>query len=219
MEDIILVGAGGCMRELAWQIQMLNETKAAWNILGYVDNEKPLEKDYVTVGGQKILYLGNDDFLLQREMNTNAAVCVGTPSLRKKIVEKLKQNPHILFPDLILGNVKLCADITMGEGCIFSMDTQISTNVVIGDFVFFNIGSGVCHDGQIGDYVTLSPDVRLAGNVTVGDGCEIGLGTKVKQGIRIEKNTVIGAGSVIIRDISGDCVVAGVPAKELKKRK
>lgn len=219
MEDIILVGAGGCMRELVWQIQMLNEEKDAWKIRGFVDHEKPLEKNGITVGGQQLSYLGNDDFLLQQSSDTNVAVCVGMPSLRKKIVEKLQKNPHIQFPNLILGNTKLCKDVRMGKGCIISMDTQISTNVTIGDFVFINIGSGICHDGRIGNYVTLSPDVRLAGNVTIEEGCEVGLGTKVIQGIHIGKNTVAGAGSVIVSDIAGDSVIAGVPAKELKKKK
>ena len=67
--------------------------------------------------------------------------------------------------------------------------------------------------------MTLSPDVRLAGNVTIEEGCEVGLGTKVIQGIHIGKNTVAGAGSVIVSDIAGDSVIAGVPAKELKKKK
>lgn len=218
MEDIILAGSGGCMRELVWQIQLLNEEEQTWNILGYVDNEKPLEKNGVTVGGQQIPYLGNDDILLRQNTDVNVAICVGTPSLRKKIAEKLQVNPYIHFPNLILGNVKLCTDMKMGKGCILSMGTQISTNVSVGDFVFLNIGSGVCHDGRLENFVTLSPDVRLAGNVTIEEGCDIGLGTKVIQGIHIGKHTITGAGSVVVADISGDCVVAGVPAKELKRK-
>ena len=98
------------------------------------------------------------------------------------------------------------------------MDARISTNVALGDFVFLNMGSGICHDGKIGNYVTLSPDVRLAGNVTVEEGCDIGMGAKIIQGRHIGANAVIGAGSVVITDIAAGCMAAGAPAKEKKKK-
>ena len=79
MKDIILAGSGGCMREIAWQIQELNKLSKVWSILGYVDCEKPLEGNGVMVGGQLIRYLGDDDFLLARQDVTYVAVCVGSP--------------------------------------------------------------------------------------------------------------------------------------------
>ena len=36
MQDIILVGSGGCMREIVWQMQEQNKSTENWNILGYV---------------------------------------------------------------------------------------------------------------------------------------------------------------------------------------
>ena len=39
MQDIILVGSGGCMREIVWQIQEQNKSAENWNILGYVDRD------------------------------------------------------------------------------------------------------------------------------------------------------------------------------------
>lgn len=216
MKDIILIGSGGCMRELAWQIQELNKKKETWYILGYVDKEKPKSGVEVKVGGRQIVYLGDDDFLIHRTVDTNVAVCVGQSGLRAKIVNKLKVNPKIHFPNLILGNTQICQDVKMGEGCIVSMDSRISTNAQMGNFVFLNIGSLVCHDGVLEDFVTLSPDVKLAGDVHIGSGSNIGLGTKVIQGIRIGENVVTGAGSVVVRNIENDCIVVGVPATKIR---
>lgn len=216
MKDIILVGSGGCMRELVWQIQELNKGKKTWYILGYVDKGSPKAGTEVKVGNQRIEYLGDDDFLIQRTVDTNVAVCVGEPALREKIVRKLKVNPKIHFPNVILGNTEICQDVSMGEGCIISMDCRISTNVRLGDFVFLNIGSMICHDGVLGDFVTLSPDAKLAGNVQIGSGSDIGLGTKVIQGIRIGENVVAGAGSVVVKNIASSCTVVGVPAVKIK---
>lgn len=85
MQDIILVGSGGCMRELVWQIQELNKKLPTWNVLGYVDLTSPENGEYVMVGTQKIFYLGTDDILLEKTDDINVAICVGSPRLRKKL--------------------------------------------------------------------------------------------------------------------------------------
>lgn len=216
MEDIILIGSGGCMREIAWQIQEQNKEGTVWNIIGYVDCERPENGIGVVVGTQIIPYLGDDDYLLNKKENIKAAVCVGEPKLREKIAKKLLKNSAIQFPNLVLSHTKICEDLKLGNGCIISMDARVSTNVVLGDFVFINTGSKICHDGYVEDFVTLSPDVTLAGNVKVGAFSDIGLGTKVIQEIQIGKNTVVGAGSIVVHDIEGNCTVAGVPARKIR---
>ena len=213
VKHIVLVGSGGCMRELVWQIQELNKEIQTWQIDGYVDAKEPEAEETCMVGNEEIPYLGNDDYLLTMREPVNVAICVGSPALRKKIVERLKKNANIKFPNLILGDTRICDDVRMGEGCIVSMDCRISTNVRLGDFVFLNTGSKVCHDGRIGDYVTLSPDVKLAGNVSIGRESEIGLGTKVIQGMTIGAGTVVGAGAVVVRDIEAGVTAVGVPAR------
>lgn len=215
MENLILIGSGGCMRELAWQLQELHEPKETWNLLGYVDQLPQCQQRSVTVGLQELPYLGDDDYLLNQTKPINVAVCVGSAAVRKKIASKLMQNPHIRFPNLILSDTKICGDVKLGKGCIISMDVRISTNVTIGDFVFFNTGSKVCHDGCIGDYVTLSPDVKLAGAVTVGANSELGMGTKVIQGIKIGENIVTGAGAVVVKNIETEGTYVGVPARRV----
>lgn len=215
MEKIVLTGSGGCMREIAWQVQEQNEKETLWEIEGYVDYTQPENGVGIMVGKQMIPYLGNDDFLLQKKETVNVVICVGAPALRKKIAEKLQENDKIKFPNLVLGNTYICEDVQMGKGCIISMDARISTNVILGDFVFMNIGSMICHDGRIGDFVTLSPDVKLAGAVSIGNGCDIGMGTKVIQGMQIGENCIAGAGSVVVKNVDSNCTVVGIPAKKI----
>lgn len=241
-QDIVLIGSGGCMREILWQIEELNQSRESnkeqerqtgqkesskeqerqtgqseWNVLGYVDIAPCMQQGSsdIVSGNLRCPYLGDDDYLLARQQETNVAVCVGEPGLRKKIAEKLMRNPNIKFPNLILSDVRICPDVKMGQGCIISMDSRISTNVKIGDFVFLNIGAVVCHDGTIGDFTTLSPDVKLAGQVTIGSHSDIGLGTRIIQGITVGSHVITGAGSVIIRDVEDNCTVVGVPARRI----
>lgn len=211
-KKLILAGSGGCMRELIWQIEEWNKQQDAWEILGYVDVSK--QHGDVQVGDKTYPYLGNDDYLLAYTEKMNVVVAVGSSVLRKKIAEKLMVNPNLEFPNLILSNTCICSDVQMGKGNIISMDCRISTNVVVGDFNFLNMGAVICHDGRLGDYVTMSPGAWLAGNVTVGSGTELGMGTRVIQGNSIGNNVITGAGSVVIGDLPDGCKAVGVPAKE-----
>lgn len=214
--EIILVGAGGCMRELVWQMQEQNKQGLIWDIKGFVDRDKPENGKSVCVGQQEIPYLGDDTYLENIQHDVQVAIAVGSPMLRKKIADKFGKNTHIHFPNVILGNTFVCEDVKMGKGCIVSMDSRISTNVKLGDFVFMNTGSMVCHDGKIGDFVTLSPDVKLAGNVSVGACTDIGIGTKVIQETKIGEHVIVGAGSVVIRDMESHITAVGVPARKIR---
>lgn len=217
MQDLILIGSGGCMRELLWQIQELNKEMPTWNVLGYVDKRTEGEKKPkdVLVGNRTYPYLGDDEFLLAKTEATNVMMCVGEPHLRQKIADKLLLNPNIKFPNILLKNTEICEDIVMGQGCVFSMDSRVSTNVRIDDFVFLNTGAKICHDGQVSSFTTLGPDATLAGNVIIGRGCSIGLGAKVIQGLTLGENVTVGAGAVVVRDIPPGITVAGIPAKPL----
>ncbi len=214
MEDIILVGSGGCMRELLWQI-LEGQDDVRWNVIGYVDNEKPERNDICYVGGKCCPYLGDDAWLLMQKKEVNVAICVGSPRLRKKIALKLQENHYLKFPSLILGTAQVCSDIQIGCGCIISTGSCISTNVRLGNFVFVNIGAMVHHDGSIGDFVTVSPGAALAGAVKVQEMSDIGMGAHIIQGIQIGKGVTVGAGSVVIRDIDDNCTAVGVPARIL----
>ena len=101
-----MIGSGGCMRELAWQ-------KEKWNIIGYVDINRPISAEGIRIGTESIPYLGDDSYFEKIEKPVNVIVSIGSSAKRKSIVEKLEKNFLIRFPNIILkiriygkGNVK-----------------------------------------------------------------------------------------------------------------
>ncbi|WP_319509100.1 acyltransferase [uncultured Methanolobus sp.] len=87
---------------------------------------------------------------------------------------------------------------------------------------------------EIGDRVAISPNVsffcsmhpensklsKLYGKIdkiTVENDAWIGGGSIVLAGVEIHQNSVVGAGSVVTKDVPENTVVAGVPAKPIKK--
>ena len=56
-------------------------------------------------------------------------------------------------------------------------------------------------------------DIFKYGRIIIGENSFLGYGCTVLPGVTIGKNCVIGAGSVVTKDVPDDMVVAGVPAK------
>ena len=59
--------------------------------------------------------------------------------------------------------------------------------------------------------------VELGLSITIGDNCWIGAGAIICPGVSIGDNVVVGAGSVVVKDVPSDTVVAGNPAKVIRK--
>ena len=56
----------------------------------------------------------------------------------------------------------------------------------------------------------------IAPNIFIGDNCYIGTGVTILGPVKIGNNVTIGAGSVVVRDIPDNAVVAGNPARILR---
>ena len=61
------------------------------------------------------------------------------------------------------------------------------------------------------------PSVNVSGNVFIDKYTTVGTGTNIIQGLHIGKNSIVGAGSVVIRDIQDNCTVVGNPGRIIKK--
>lgn len=209
--EIVILGASGFAKEMVFLLEnSCTLDGESWIIKGFID-----EKTESSVLGYKIL--GNDDWLLQYDKEINVVVGIGDPHIKYRVVNKLKGNKHIIFPNIIAKSARLGNGVVLGEGCIICDMNILTVDVHLGDFVTLNLNNTIGHDAVIGDYTTINPGCNISGNVNIGKLAMIGTGTKIIQGIDIGEESIVGAGTVIIRNVGVRCTVVGNPGRVIKK--
>ena len=103
---------------------------------------------------------------------------------------------------------------------------EIHPSAKIGTGFFIDHGMGVVigETAEVGDYVTLFQGVTLGGtgkergkrHPTLGNHVVVGAGAKILGGITIGDNVKIGANSVVLKNVSANSTVIGVPARVIK---
>lgn len=87
----------------------------------------------------------------------------------------------------------------------------------IGDDVHITSGCQfVTHDGGTLILRHREPSLEVTAPITVGDRVYIGMNSLIMPGVNIGSDSIVGAGSVVTRDVPEGTVVAGVPARVIK---
>lgn len=114
----------------------------------------------------------------------------------------------------ILETGKPGALLKIGNHCGFSGCSIVADKeVIIGDHVM--VGANTCigdrddHPDRLG---TTPQPVHIGNNVFIGMHCI------VMKGVTIGENSIIGAGSIVTKDIPANCIAAGVPCKVIRKQ-
>jgi len=117
--------------------------------------------------------------------------------------------------------VEIQKNASVGKNCKISSHTFICEGVHIGDSVF--VGHNVTFindkyprsanpDGSIqteSDWTVVETFVK--------NGASIGSSSTILCGVTIGENAIVGAGAVVTKDVPPNTIVAGVPAKVIKK--
>jgi len=114
------------------------------------------------------------------------------------------------------GDDSIGAKTVLGQECTISAYQHVSIGrecVVADRVMLIDFDHGV---------VEVERPIRLQGiykrDVRVGHNCWIGYGACVLRGVAVGDNAVIGTSSVVTRDVPANAVVAGVPARVIRRR-
>ncbi len=113
-----------------------------------------------------------------------------------------------------------CLDITAGDDCSFNSFCVIQGNVILGSGV--RIAPGAKIFGENHTFTDLDKPICTQPNkregIIIGDDVWIGANAVICDGVNIGSHSVIGAGSVVTKDIPPYSVAGGNPARVIKSR-
>jgi sugar O-acyltransferase (sialic acid O-acetyltransferase NeuD family) len=137
-------------------------------------------------------------------------------TLRTKLYNKF--NNHGYSFQSVISNRSIISDFaTLGIGVQIMPGAIIQAGAVIGNHSIINSGAIIEHDCIIGAHNHIAPGATLSGQVNTGAFVHIGTGANVIQGITIGDESIVGAGTVITKNIPSRQTIFGSSAK-IKKQ-
>lgn len=205
---LLIFGAGGFGREVAWLAQQCDERM---DIVFCVDRERYLS---APINGIPVRLL--EDFAGDISDRQAYIVAVGEPEQRVRIVG-LHEAMGMRAATLVHPRVEASRWNEIGPGSILCAGVIATTNIVIGAHVHINLDCTIGHDVVIGDYATLAPGVHVSGNVTIGKRAFIGTGATIINGsasspLSIGDGAVVAAGACVTKPVDPGALVVGIPA-------
>ncbi|WP_162621808.1 acyltransferase [Microbacterium suaedae] len=127
------------------------------------------------------------------------------------------------------------SEIRIGMRAKIYRGTEIMGSVTIGDDVFINRDAYIRPQTTIGDRVSIGPFVRIVTDthdigshdkragavrhdpISIGDGSWVGASATILGGVTIGAGSIVAAGAIVTADVPDDVLVAGVPAKIVRR--
>lgn len=114
------------------------------------------------------------------------------------------------------GDIILDDNVNMGFNCeiVSANEVRVGKNVLFAAYTYLICGD---HDFDRVD-MPVSEQGRIARGIFVEDNVWFGAGVKVLDGTTIKKDSIIGTGSVVTKDVPEYSIAVGIPAKVVKNR-
>lgn len=213
MKKVILLGGGGHAKCVIDAMKL----GRAYAPAGVLDLP---ERKGDTVLGVKITGSDADLPALFRRGLRLAFVTLGSTGdpARRIALWELAEKAGFDFPAILHPAAMVSPHARLGKGVYVGPGAIVNAGAAVGDGCIVNSGAIVEHDCRLGNFVHLAPGAVLSAGVTVGDRSHIGTGTCTAHYLNIGEDTVVGAGSVVVKNLPARAVCVGSPAKKIKGR-
>jgi len=211
-KKIVILGAGASGMNIFQIITDINKTEFTWNILGYfvegiVESETLFD-----------LPIKNNLSSYKSKTNENIYVisAIGSPTNRERVMISAIDSGFIAT-SILHPSAQISEHSQIEEGAIICQNCVIQPFAIIKRFAYIHTGTVIGPEVEIEQAVTINSLCGISAKTTIHSHCYIGVGTQIIQGTTIEKESTIGAGSVVLSDIPNNVLVVGSPAKVKKE--
>lgn len=152
--------------------------------------------------------------------------------MNKQLLERLRQLKRAYYRHKYgLKNIS--------KNCLVSKNCHVSRDFEAGEYSYVGPNCIIYPRVKIGNYTILANEVQIIGSdhvfdnpdlpiyfsgreklkeTVIGNDCWIGARSTIMTGVRIGDGSIVAAASVVTRDVPPYSIVAGVPAKIIRKR-
>ncbi len=204
-KQVYIIGAGGAGREIESWFSLTYSDSLEWSLMGFLDDNMGALEGYPS--NLKIVGRISE---MEFSINDYVILSVADPVLKENIYNRLKGQVKFFTyvdKDVIEGKF-----IEIGEGSIICPKCIISTNVKLGKCVYINSGTNIGHDCKIGDFSSIMATVDLGGECILEEKVYMGTKSMIIPRRKIQSNILIGAGSIVIRNLKKAGTYFGSPA-------
>lgn len=203
-DKLLIIGASGHGKVIADIALKMNK----WKSIAFLDDDESIK---FSMG---IEVIGKSADAFKYIDSYDIFVGIGNNVTREKIQERLEAEgasiPVMIHPDAVIGE-----QVELGIGTVIMARAVINCCTRIGKGSIINTASTIDHDNFIEDYVHVSPGVHIAGTVKIGKKAWLGVGSVVSNNVSIISGCKIGAGAVVVKDISEVGTYVGIPVRRV----
>lgn len=213
-KKLIIVGAGE-FGEIAYEYFTKD---SVYEVVAFAEEKKYKSKD-ILKGVPVVLFEDLDQLYPPSEYFVFVAVTyVKLNRVRRRLYKKCKELGYTCA-SYVSSRCFFWDNATIGENTFIFEDNTIQYHVKIGNNVILWSGNHIGHRTEIEDDCWLTSHVVISGFCKIKSGCFIGVNATLGDGVSVEDDVVLGAGSVTVKDLTTKAgVYVGNPAKLLKDR-
>ena len=212
MKNAIIIGAG-----TQGQVYASYLKEAGVDLIGFVDDNDEIQNTNVI--GLPVIGKYQDLFSKKFKEKIQEVYCpIGVNKVRMEYLSTLKKEGYNI-PNFIHHTVSIAPDVIMGEAVYMLAGNIVMPHTTIGNYIMINMDSTIAHHVTVEDGVFMSSGVNIGALINVRKRAYIGMGVTAMTGVKeIGHDCLLGAGTVIIRDVPANATVVGNPGRVIKTK-
>lgn len=213
VKKVAIIGGNGNGLVVAQVLGDMAKTGQPVEMVGFLNDHQPVGS---AIGGYPVLARPGDWQGLDEDIRlVFALLSVGKMRERTELLEKLEV-PDSRMATLVHPTALLGAGVTVGLGSVIASYVTCQPGSRVGKNSIVRAGANLGHDATVGDFVDIGPNVTLCGYASVFKGAHIAPNAVVKDRTVVNQFSVLGAGSVALRDMEPGSLWMGNPGRRVK---